>query len=295
MALPYRLWSFCLTAKRLELPLEFASVGVGKYNTRLGQLFGARTAKLATTRSFRDEQSKQRARDWLGVDVSRDVVTSDMAFALPRDPAWECDPARDRVETVGIGVQNYRHRRGPVPSRLEDLYPIYLEKLTQFSVTLLDRGLRLRLLTGEVSDREAVEDMRVRLAAARPDHVGAVVCNPINDQHDLCDEIGRCDAVIATRFHNVVASLTVGRPTVSLEYAPKNEQLMTEFGLGAYCQSIEKGFSVERLIEHFDSVTAHTPSMRQRLIARAAKLRHEASAHLDGVAARVRAATAPKS
>ena len=48
------------------------------------------------------------------------------------------------------------------------------------------------------------------------------------------------DFVVATRFHNVVCALKLVRPTVSIGYEAKNDAVMTELGLGEFCQSIEE-------------------------------------------------------
>ena len=45
--------------------------------------------------------------------------------------------------------------------------------------------------------------------------------------------------VAATRFHNIDLRLKLGKPTVSLGYADKNERLMNEFGLGEFSQPVE--------------------------------------------------------
>ncbi len=52
--------------------------------------------------------------------------------------------------------------------------------------------------------------------------------------------------VVATRYHNIVCALKMGKPTISLGYADKNSALMTEFGLSDFCQEISS-FDVDRL------------------------------------------------
>jgi len=46
--------------------------------------------------------------------------------------------------------------------------------------------------------------------------------------------------VVATRYHNVVCALRVGKPTISIGYAVKNDALLAGMGLADYCQSIER-------------------------------------------------------
>jgi polysaccharide pyruvyl transferase WcaK-like protein len=48
------------------------------------------------------------------------------------------------------------------------------------------------------------------------------------------------DVVVATRYHNVVCALRIGKPTISIGYSEKNDALLAEMGLAEYCQSIEQ-------------------------------------------------------
>jgi polysaccharide pyruvyl transferase WcaK-like protein len=52
-------------------------------------------------------------------------------------------------------------------------------------------------------------------------------------------EMSSAEAVVASRFHNIVCALLLAKPTVSVAYAAKNDELMQAFGLGAACQSLD--------------------------------------------------------
>ena len=84
---------------------------------------------------------------------------------------------------------------------------------------------------------------------------------------DLLDQIGRTDAVIATRYHNVVGALMMARPTVSIGYAEKNKEVMDDVGLGTYCHHVEN-FSSECVLRDLDRVleqwSAHLPLVERR-------------------------------
>jgi polysaccharide pyruvyl transferase WcaK-like protein len=45
--------------------------------------------------------------------------------------------------------------------------------------------------------------------------------------------------VVATRYHNVVCALRMGKPTVSIGYSRKNDALLAEMGLSDFCQHVE--------------------------------------------------------
>ena len=68
-------------------------------------------------------------------------------------------------------------------------------------------------------------------------------------------QIADTDVVVATRYHNVVCALKLGRPTLSIGYADKNDVLLAEMGLGEFCQHIEK-LDVDLLTEQFQKLAA---------------------------------------
>ena len=47
--------------------------------------------------------------------------------------------------------------------------------------------------------------------------------------------LGPVAAVVATRFHNLMFALKLGKPTIALSYARKIDSLMGDLGLGEYC------------------------------------------------------------
>ena len=68
-------------------------------------------------------------------------------------------------------------------------------------------------------------------------------------------QIAETDLVVATRYHNVVCALKLGRPTMSIGYADKNDVLLDEMGLGNFCQHIEH-LDVDLLIQQFRRLAA---------------------------------------
>ena len=61
------------------------------------------------------------------------------------------------------------------------------------------------------------------------------------------------DIIVASRFHNVVCALKLSKPTISIGYEAKNDDLMEHMGLGAFCQHIER-FDVDDLIQQFEAL-----------------------------------------
>jgi polysaccharide pyruvyl transferase WcaK-like protein len=66
-------------------------------------------------------------------------------------------------------------------------------------------------------------------------------------------EMAVAEVVVASRFHNLICALKLGKPTVSLGYAGKNARLLSDFGLGEFSQVIDS-FDVDLLVDQIAEV-----------------------------------------
>jgi polysaccharide pyruvyl transferase WcaK-like protein len=105
-----------------------------------------------------------------------------------------------------------------------------------------------------------------------------LVAEPILSLHDVMRQIALTDIVVATRFHNVVCALKLGRPTISIGYADKNDALLADMGLGDFCQHIES-LDVDLLIKQFitlaDKREVHEKRIREVNRAYQQRLAHQ--------------------
>jgi polysaccharide pyruvyl transferase WcaK-like protein len=75
----------------------------------------------------------------------------------------------------------------------------------------------------------------------RPDLAeGSILFAPAQTLHEVMQQMADTDIVVATRYHNVVCALRMGKPTISIGYAAKNDALLTEVGLAEFCQHVER-------------------------------------------------------
>jgi polysaccharide pyruvyl transferase WcaK-like protein len=220
-------------------------------------------AQMATYRSYRDRISRDFMNS-IGLDVSNDRVRPDVAFALPepaslREPSAEGEPI-----TVGIGVMAYNGWRGD-KARDEAIYDAYLRKLQRFACWLLTEGHGVRILMGDAVDKRTVESL-YRMIETTHNGPGrrAVVAELAYSLHDVMAQITETDLVVATRYHNVVCALKLGRPTLSIGYADKNDVLLEEMGLGDFCQHIEQ-LDVDLLIQQFRRLAVGRKSYENRI------------------------------
>jgi polysaccharide pyruvyl transferase WcaK-like protein len=247
--MPFDIFRWCLAARIVGARIAFVSIGAGPIGHPLSRWLMMSAARLAHYRSYRDNMSRE-FMESLGFDTSRDFIYPDIVFKLRTPTLPEPEPADCTHLTVGVGVMSYYGWYGFAEGG-EAIFATYIEKLTRFVAYLLDHGHNVRLLTGEMADQTAVDALLKGVREARPSvPVTRIVTEPSYSLHDLMRQISQTDLVVATRFHNIVCALKLGKPTISLGYSRKNDVLMAEMGLAAYCQHVER-FQLELLIDQF--------------------------------------------
>lgn len=261
----YWIFRWCVAARLCGVKVCFVNVGAGPIERPLSRWMLKQAARAASYRSFRDSFSKDFVAG-LGVDTSGDHVYPDIAFRLPfpRTPPRAL-PA-GQPATVGVGVMWYDGWQG---QRHPDntIYETYLSEVGRFVLWLLGRGHPVRLLVGESTDEAVVNDLKDRLGKTGGQAIAGanLVAEPIHSLRDLMREIAQTDIVVASRYHNVVCALKLGRPTISVGYSVKHDQLMEQVGLGRFCLHIER-FDFNGIAEQFLEI-ADNRTMFENLIA----------------------------
>ena len=108
----------------------------------------------------------------------------------------------------------------------------YRERMTTVVGRLVAAGRSVTLVVGDEADLELAR----RIASEVPRGPGdpEVLVSAARTQAEVMAEMAAAEVVVASRFHNVLGGLLVGRPTVSLSYAPKNQELQSAFGLDGF-------------------------------------------------------------
>lgn len=273
----YRLWMWTRLAAHERVPVKFVSIGAGPVVGARSREFFAKSAALADHRSYREPIARDYVRDVFKVDVANDVVTPDLVFGIDFDPP----PIEGPLRTVGLGVMNYHSWHGAAGAG-GDIHEDYIRKFIDIGRSLIDRGLEIVLLTGEPADEPAARAVERGLIAYSDQ--ARVALAPIRTLRHVCVAASRCQAVIATRYHNIVSALICGRPAISIGYGPKNRAVMTSFGLMRFCQDVNT-FSPATAVEHLFEATADLAAEHSRILARARDLRSEVHTHLASVTA----------
>jgi polysaccharide pyruvyl transferase WcaK-like protein len=217
--------------------------------------------------------------DSIGIDTSCDPVYHDIAFKLPENQPSGINVSDGSQFTVGLGVMNYCGWYGNTDAAAV-IYATYLKKLSKFAVWALEHGYRVRLLSGDTADQSAVEDLVEAVKDQRGACVRNVVVEPAHSLHDVMRQLADVDILVATRFHNVVCALKMGKPVISIGYSDKNDTLMADMGLGDFCQHVEQ-LDVVLLIDQFTKLLAgrakHESNIRERISNYQQRLIHQDS------------------
>lgn len=270
--LPYGVFRWSLAARLAGAKVYYLSIGAGPIHHPLSRGFMKRAAAAAIYRSYRDQGSKTFMIN-LGVRAKNDPVYPDLAFRLSA-PNGSPVVQDFKVKTVGLGVMAY-YGWTENEDEGQQIYKSYLEKITSFAQSLLANGYNIRLLTGQTPDEQTVQDVIGRLRHACPGLAAdRIVSNPLPTLRHLMHEIAHIDVAVVTRFHNVVAALMMGKPTVSIGYAKKNDALMGQVGLEKFCQYIET-LDVERLTQQFNEVIEGHTALAQGIEARVLEFRQQ--------------------
>nr|WP_202121684.1 polysaccharide pyruvyl transferase family protein [Streptomyces sp. BA2] len=249
---PYSLFLLCASGKLLRTQVALVGVGAAEIGNRPTRALVRWSARLAAYRSYRDAQSRDAMRA-MGVDTARDEVYPDLAFALPTPPPGP-------TGQVCVGVMDF-HGGDDDRARADEIHRRYLEGTTRFVRALVEEGRQVRLLTGDDCDATVVA--AILEAVDSP----LVTAAEVGSLAGLMKETAAADAVVATRYHNLICALKVGTPTLALSYAAKSDALMARMGLGAYCHPARE-VDAGTLLEQFRELEKRSAELRRILTER---------------------------
>lgn len=279
--LPLTLCALGVGARLARRRFDLVAIGVDRAGSRATRwLFGA-TLRLATSVSVRDARSADAAVA-LGMR-HRPPVVPDLAFGL--EPPVPSAPGRagsaGERGLVGVGVMDYAGRD---VRRSEAAQTRYEDRVVGLVVELLHRGLAVHLVPGADPDVAAVARVAARVGGTVPDP--AVTVSAARTYDAVVAELSGARAVVASRYHTVVAALAAGVPVVPFGYGPKQDALVTSFGLPAGADI--DTFEPAALAALVDGVLARREALAASVRDHAAQAAVALAAEHDRVAARLR-------
>jgi polysaccharide pyruvyl transferase WcaK-like protein len=255
---PWSLFLLSATGRLLRTKVALVSVGASPARNPVTARLYTAAARHAYYRSFRDEASREVLRQ-SGLDTGRDPVYPDLVFSMPVSPDGPPDPL-----TVGVGVMAY-YGSNDDKTKADEIYEGYLARLKAFVCWLVDAGRSVVLFTGDEADQRAVDEILADVRQQYPDRgLTRVSGDPVTTFAELTARMAPAATVVATRFHNVVFALKLGKPTISVGYSPKNDSMMSALGLSEYTQHA-RSLDVERLKEQFTQLEKHAEQVREQL------------------------------
>lgn len=281
LSMPYSLFRWCLAAKLAGTKVLFIGVGAGPIHNPLSRILMGTAARIADYRSYREQTSKD---FMLGLNVGTtvDPVCPDIVFGLsPEGVGSSSYTDRDphHALEVGVGIMTYHGWRG---GSIE-IYDAYIEKMAKFVAWLLEQHHRVRLLIGDMADVDAIESLLASVTKYQDMKFrDRLIVEPSCSFHDVMCQMAKVDMVVATRYHNIVCSLILANPTISIGYAKKNDVLMAAMGLSEFCQHIEH-LSVATLIEQFNYLASHRAEVTHYIQEQTQKSKSKVSAHFEAV------------
>jgi polysaccharide pyruvyl transferase WcaK-like protein len=257
---PYGLFRWSVTAKICGCRLAFISVGAGPFFTSVGKFLVRSLLSLADFRSYRDESTVHHLQG-IGIPADSDQVLPDLAFSLPKKAITPRDSRVGAGALIGIGVMDHVGGYGKL-SPSAPAQATYLQALAETARWLLARGYNIRLLIGDLADAPAKQAF-LQLLAQSPTiyDPNRIIDEPIHSVEDLLSQIAATDAVVATRFHNVLLALLCEKPVISIAFHHKCDSLMAAMGMSDYCLSI-RDLEPNKLIQTFCRLEANAGALR---------------------------------
>jgi polysaccharide pyruvyl transferase WcaK-like protein len=261
--IPYGLFVLSASGKLFRTKVAFVCVGAGVIHRRATRWLSTWAARWAHYRSYRDTRSLEAMRR-RGLDAT-DPVFPDLAFSLP----LPTDHRRGEGDwsTIGVGIMGYNGSNDD-RHRAQEIYSSYVERMMSIILWLIDNGRRVRVFVGDTdgSDEAAVQEILANIRANRPEldesWLGAVPVANFNDVMDAMEPLG---AVIATRYHNLIAALKLSKPTIALGYSMKHEALMSDMGLAEFSHPVES-VDVREVTEQFLEMESSSGRLRETLL-----------------------------
>jgi polysaccharide pyruvyl transferase WcaK-like protein len=257
---PYAMFLLAASGRLFKTKVAMVSVGAGAVNQPVTRWLFNSAARLAFYRSYREPGAREAMRK-RGVDVSRDNVFPDLAFALPAPPRAAVDE-----QTVAVGVMAY-YGTNDERSQAAEIYARYVDAMKQFVRWLVDNGRKVVLIVGDAngSDGDVVQEILADVRASRPDlDPSAVVTPALTSYSDVLRALLPVGSVVAIRYHNVLAALQLAKPTIAISYSPKHDVLVAEMGLPEFCMAVN-ALDASELSKLFTELESRSAELRQTL------------------------------
>ncbi|MGA2271938.1 MAG: polysaccharide pyruvyl transferase family protein [Bryobacteraceae bacterium] len=262
--LHYDIIRWSIVAKLCRCKVMFVSVGVGPIRHPLSRFLVKMALRMADYRSYRDTFSKSYV-EAMGISTVGDAVYPDLAFSLPEGMLPHARSRHGRAPVIGIGLITNDKRRATL-EKVEAIYDDYIKKLGAFVVWLIEHKYTVQLIIGDVTyDSRARQDLIAFLERSGLKYdSGQLIHGCASSVSELLSQLAGTDIVVASRFHNVLLALLLGKPVVAISFHEKVDSLMNAMGLTQFCQDIEH-VDVDKLIHQLTTLEENSESIKREV------------------------------
>ncbi|MFC8597466.1 polysaccharide pyruvyl transferase family protein [Isoptericola sp. NPDC057191] len=277
--------------------LVVLAVGGTTVRSRAERALLVLATRRASYRSFRDQASRAALLEMGGASPD-DPVRTDVVFASAPDTPSAPEPgagapaAHEGRGLLALGVLRFPWLGPGGPADLA-LTP-YVQALAETVAQHVTGGGTVALVGGDVSDLPVADAVRSEAARRLGD---AAVATSVEvwgapPFAELVPRLARCDLVVASRFHTLVAAVVAGRPVLAVADRAKVRSLMRDAGLASWVLEA-RGLEAARLDKLLGELRDQETAVRDLVVAardRLAGTAREQLSELDAVLARPAAA-----
>jgi polysaccharide pyruvyl transferase WcaK-like protein len=275
---PYGLFLLTASGRLFGTKVALVCVGAGAIQKRATRTLSNWAARLAGYRSYRDGGSRDAMRR-RGLEAG-DPVFPDLAFSLPTP--GEDGPGEGDWSTIGVGIMAYAGSNDD-RDRASDIHRRYVDSMLGIVCRLVDDARRVRLFIGDTdgSDEATAREILAAVRELRPDLDETwVVAEPVTTFRQIMESMEPLGAIIATRFHNLIAALKLAKPTIAIGYSVKHRDLMADAGLAEFSHPVD-AFDLGALVEQLHDMERRAETLRRSLCSHNAALAEELERQFD--------------
>jgi polysaccharide pyruvyl transferase WcaK-like protein len=275
---PYGLFLLTASGRLFRTKVALVCVGAGSIQKRATRTLSNWAARLAGYRSYRDGGSREAMRR-RGLDAG-DPVFPDLAFSLPTP--GEDGPGGGDWSTIGLGIMAYSGSNDD-RDRASEIYRAYVDAMSGIVCRLVDDARKVHLFIGDTdgSDEATAREILTAVRELRPDLDETwVVAEPVTTFREIMESMEPLGAIVATRFHNLVAALKLAKPTIAIGYSAKHRDLMADAGLAEFSHPVD-AFDLGVLVEQLHDMERRADPLRRSLRSHTAALAEELERQFD--------------
>ena len=199
----------------------------------------------------------------IGVSPDKLLVAPDTGFFMEPADSEAVErtlAAVDRRPLIAIGVSHQVQGRFGTPAEYESL----IGSLVHYVAS--QRGFGVLVVPNEMHEHADVDDLVIARSIVQQasDPRVALVDSAKLSGPELKAVLGRCDAVVSSRYHSLVAGLSMGVPCLAMGWHHKYQELFRLFGLEEWVFNYS-GCDQGTLIDAFDRLWEERKPLHKKI------------------------------